>query len=971
MLTAEILLANSAGKTRRAWLNGREYLVAPLTTIVPGVLSGSKGALFYPPEEISRNHADWNDRPITLYHPTDPLTGEHLSADHDGVRERQGLGFLRNTTANGKLKHEGWFDAERTRSLDKRVYDNLVKNRPMELSTGLYTDNEPAPAGSNFRGKPYSFTARNYRPDHLAVLPDQRGACSISDGCGVLVNRLVFNRQNGLVDLPARNAGTAKAPGQARDNAGQFSSAKGKGASGGAAAASAEDPAAEAPTDPNAPDADDGPVDPLTGDPLYKGGKGGGKTHNLLTDIDQTVNEFSSDDQRRAFFGLMAKATEKWTPQSHTGRAGSESITPKAKETSTGKPGPQDMSKEWDKLRAGAAKVDAQEKSNEALEKTKSANKGSRASGHFKAAALHAEAAEMHSKLGNKEQASQHQSLQAHHEAKAKTSTRNESSCSCGGACKKCRQWSNNEDLMETNDDGDMGGLSEDSGGGESMETNDDYGVTPQTSSSQAASGASGSAQTASAPNKPTKPVKASAAGSAEAISKTQDQVARLNPASPKPAANAAQVKMPGKRAPKKAAAFEDASEELHEDDAPAMLVGKQPPNAVAKRGDGRGLADLETVTEDLVGGAQDDHQNLGLGHVDNKKGCSMTTATMNDFASDDQRRAFFGHMGSGGGGEKSSAARSASEHADSTKSKSAHLTAAKAHREASAHHNEKADYADTAKEKDHHEGLAAGHAQAAKYHAAKAGKAIRNSRNQRDQRGTTMTRSEFINQLIANGEATESDRPALKAMELSTLNALFKKKNKRDDEEDEDDDEDEDDEPENNDDTNVHSFDSITPKKAGSMQAGGTGTKDEYNKLGVKNQLTMEQWEQAMPAEARAVWNTVKEAETNLKLGLVHQIIHNVRDPKRRNLVGNRLMKLSKVQLEEQLELVGPPPGVTRNSEQGNRQSAAASIFFGDAPVANQSANAIDKTAILAMPTMNFQEIASKDLIEKLKKRA
>jgi hypothetical protein len=30
--------------------------------------------------------------------------------------------------------------------------------------------------------------ARNYRPDHLAVLPDQRGACSLTDGCGVMVN---------------------------------------------------------------------------------------------------------------------------------------------------------------------------------------------------------------------------------------------------------------------------------------------------------------------------------------------------------------------------------------------------------------------------------------------------------------------------------------------------------------------------------------------------------------------------------------------------------------------------------------------------------------------------------------------------------------------------------------------------------------------------------------------------------------
>ena len=54
----------------------------------------------------------------------------------------------------------------------------------MEVSTGLFTENEEV--HGEFRGKPYIAVARNYRPDHLAWLPDQIGACSLAAGCGTL-----------------------------------------------------------------------------------------------------------------------------------------------------------------------------------------------------------------------------------------------------------------------------------------------------------------------------------------------------------------------------------------------------------------------------------------------------------------------------------------------------------------------------------------------------------------------------------------------------------------------------------------------------------------------------------------------------------------------------------------------------------------------------------------------------------------
>lgn len=177
------VLNAAAGSVRRVTRNGRQYFVVPLSMIVPGVLVGSKGPLYYPPDECARNVGSWDGTPIVVYHPTDPLTGSNVSAKGGGTKA---IGFLANTKFDGKLRSTGWFDVKAVKAVDKRVYDALVAGTPMELSTGLYTDNEPAVGTHN--GKAYEYIARNYRPDHLAVLPDQRGACSVEDGCGVLVN---------------------------------------------------------------------------------------------------------------------------------------------------------------------------------------------------------------------------------------------------------------------------------------------------------------------------------------------------------------------------------------------------------------------------------------------------------------------------------------------------------------------------------------------------------------------------------------------------------------------------------------------------------------------------------------------------------------------------------------------------------------------------------------------------------------
>jgi hypothetical protein len=195
----ETILANVRGRARSTTLEGREYRVAPATIIVPGVLNGSKGALYYPPDEVQKNPGAWNGVPVVVYHPQ--VNGLHVSASDPAVPSEVRVGFLRNDRfENGRRRADVYFDVQAVRNYDSKlqaqgkpmILPRVERGEHIELSTGLFTDNQEK-KGSD-RGRPYTHVALNYRPDHLAILPDERGACSIQDGCGV------FNSKTSMAD---------------------------------------------------------------------------------------------------------------------------------------------------------------------------------------------------------------------------------------------------------------------------------------------------------------------------------------------------------------------------------------------------------------------------------------------------------------------------------------------------------------------------------------------------------------------------------------------------------------------------------------------------------------------------------------------------------------------------------------------------------------------------------------------------
>lgn len=167
-------------------LEGREHIAVPMVMLVEGVHNGSAGSLYYPKEELGKTPAVWNHKPIVVYHPT--LNGEGISACDPDIINKRKVGVMMNTKfEKGKLKSEAWIERSRADLVDERIMKAIDNKKVMELSTGLFID--VANEEGKWEKEDYTGIARNYRPDHLALLPDQIGACSIADGAGLCRNQ--------------------------------------------------------------------------------------------------------------------------------------------------------------------------------------------------------------------------------------------------------------------------------------------------------------------------------------------------------------------------------------------------------------------------------------------------------------------------------------------------------------------------------------------------------------------------------------------------------------------------------------------------------------------------------------------------------------------------------------------------------------------------------------------------------------
>ena len=163
----------------------KAHIVVPVVMMVEGVHSGSQGPLFHSIEELGKFPESWNGRPVVIYHPEED--GAPVSANSPDIIDKVAVGKVYNTMVEGKkLKAEVWFDEDKLNAVSPDTLNNVNEGIETEVSLGMWTENEYEEG--EYEGATYIGIAHNHRPDHLAILPDQIGACSCEKGCGLGAN---------------------------------------------------------------------------------------------------------------------------------------------------------------------------------------------------------------------------------------------------------------------------------------------------------------------------------------------------------------------------------------------------------------------------------------------------------------------------------------------------------------------------------------------------------------------------------------------------------------------------------------------------------------------------------------------------------------------------------------------------------------------------------------------------------------
>lgn len=188
-MSLERIVLNFAGPTRRESLEGHDHLVVPCVMIKEGIWEGSEGPIYYSGEELAKSVPAWNHKPAIVYHPKKKDDGTIESVCDPTFIANNQVGILLNADyEDGKLKGEAWLNVEKTNKVDGRIITSIEKGEAVNVSTGLVVDNVFVSNEIEHGGKKTKRAATNFRPDHLAILPDVLGACSVADGAGLLMN---------------------------------------------------------------------------------------------------------------------------------------------------------------------------------------------------------------------------------------------------------------------------------------------------------------------------------------------------------------------------------------------------------------------------------------------------------------------------------------------------------------------------------------------------------------------------------------------------------------------------------------------------------------------------------------------------------------------------------------------------------------------------------------------------------------
>jgi hypothetical protein len=165
---------------RKEKMGGKEFLVAPVVMMKAGVYNGC----LYANEELATLPEAWNGRPVIVNH-VYGADGKPRTANQPRVLEQVQVGQLFAAGyKDGRLRAEAWIDPDHLGRVHPGMLANLQAGNPIEVSTGVFVDEEQIPG--EFGGRRYTGIAKHSRPDHLALIPPgERAACTWADGAGL------------------------------------------------------------------------------------------------------------------------------------------------------------------------------------------------------------------------------------------------------------------------------------------------------------------------------------------------------------------------------------------------------------------------------------------------------------------------------------------------------------------------------------------------------------------------------------------------------------------------------------------------------------------------------------------------------------------------------------------------------------------------------------------------------------------
>lgn len=190
---------------------GRSFTVVPIVALREMVLHCSgchpAGELISA-KEIGRSVRSWNGRPVTLDHPRDSDGFLTLANDSPEFFDAQTVGQIWNTNFDGdRLLMELWLDTEalRKKSDGPAVLSALNDDKSfLEVSTGYLRDR--IDQEGTHRNDSFAARQENLVPDHVAILIESEGACSVADGCGG-PREVAAQKQGGTVESDGEKKG--------------------------------------------------------------------------------------------------------------------------------------------------------------------------------------------------------------------------------------------------------------------------------------------------------------------------------------------------------------------------------------------------------------------------------------------------------------------------------------------------------------------------------------------------------------------------------------------------------------------------------------------------------------------------------------------------------------------------------------------------------------------------------------------